>query len=114
MPCDNSSGTEIAWHDEPLFVLGREEEQFEIKSWYGYSSGTGEYRAVLTKWSINTKEKAIHLEHISLREIYSGWRDDFTNPAVLVPDAHKRKARVVGRERFDMGKFKRLRLYPQE
>lgn len=107
---DPASGTEVAFSDNPLFVGETQEEQFEILTWHGYSAEVGEYRAILSRWSLNTAEKAIHLEALSIKSPYSSWRDV---GSTVLPDSHKCKAREIGRERFNMGKFKRLRLYPQ-
>lgn len=104
-PRDATSGTEFVWRDE--------DDQFDILTWYGYSAETGEYRGIVSTWSLDTSAQTIHLEHVSVRQPYSGWDDSLTNPAKLLPGSHKRKAREIGRERFGKGKFKRLRLYPQ-
>ena len=106
------AGMEWAWRDESEELDNP--PLFEIITWRGYSKNTGEFSAVLTKWSLATENKLLHLEHVSMRHPYGPW-NEFPNPAVLVPDSHKRKAREIAREYFDMGKFKsRTRLYPQK
>ena len=95
-----SSGTELAWRDEP--------NKFEIMTWTGYSPATGEYRSTLTIWIVVGKTESILLDRVILHSPYEGWRDNVANPGALVPDKHKRMARAIGRERFGKVRFRAL------
>lgn len=96
----SANGSEVAWRNEG--------NGFEIMTWTGYSPATGSFRGTLTRWAMDDEAKEIHLLRVSLRLPYEGWLSDFTNPGALVPDSHKRRAREIGRERFDKTQFRKL------
>lgn len=96
----STNGSEVAWRDE--------RNEFEIMTWTGYNPEVGEFYATLTRWTVDDKTEEIRLLQVSLKIPYQGWRSDFVNPSRLVSDKHKRRAREIGRERFDKTQFRKL------
>lgn len=88
---------------------------FETITWNGYSANTGEYSAVLAKWSLDTENKLLRLERISVKFPYQPWDDTPADPKRYLTDTHRRMARKVAREYFDMEKFRnRTVLHPKD
>lgn len=98
-PGDMANGTSIVLPDDPTI-------DFSIRTWTGYSAGTGEYSAVETQWHI--QPPAIQLIHLDIYRPYQGWTR--IDRGSLVPDRHLRLTRAIGRATFGVDRFQELKI----
>ena len=100
--------------DRSLAYHVNDPDRFRILTYWGYSSGTGEFWAIESTWRfVETNNKIrLHLEQVATKHPYSNWRSDFTNPASLLSDIHLRLAREQYRIRSKNQRCKALVLNP--
>jgi hypothetical protein len=84
------------------------EDQILILSWWHWNGN--DFGGVLTTWEVSDWD--IQLREVYVKEKKSGWKlvHDEDNLGDWVPDRHKRIVRGLGRERFKLTQFYRLKL----
>lgn len=82
-------------------------DQFLILSWWHWIHN--DYGGILTTWVVSDWD--IQLHSVYVKERGSGWKlVDDPDKGTWIPDRHKRIARELGRERFKLTQFYRLKL----
>ena len=97
------SGREVGYHVN-------DEDQFMILTWNQYSKTTKEYSAIQSTWKF--QGSSLYLEEVSVKYPQLSWRNDWTDPALLLSDLHLRLAREQVRARTGAKRCDTLIMYP--
>lgn len=83
-------------------------DQFLIMSWWHWNGS--DFGGVLTMWVVSDWD--IQLSEVYVKDKGSEWKivQDSDNRGAWIPDRHKRIARELGRDKFQLTQFYRLKL----